>query len=465
MITQSELSEGKTNIKVRLIEEDTPVDPKAIIVNWGNLPKGGDITDTAANVRTLTLTGDLSAVPQDYLITLEYTTPDGQTVTGEVTVTVTESVFDIQPVFTKTLRFLSVQELETNQEKYRFEVTADGRKLTDDEMMNFTNLVVDPNSDCAEWEIKDSGYNVLPHAKHGWIPAQNDITYTVRCEAPGKTETIDFIYHLAEYEVACINGDGTYIDADYLIDNTKGLTFQVYFDGVPLLYEEVEPKYRISVISPFDKIDLEKTVAPDGSVTIIPRSHAPKYLDYFIRPLPFLRPTGDMQVTLSFENKQSTGTLHLTPGGFGHWRPYLYLICSIILIILYSKKKRFKHNSCIYFCSCVVDGRTITGLSNLKPWPLTSDWLYLILPAVSHQTVVKGLHVRAADLDIEVLISGHKVVKEVSNYINVHEIPRVTNPIYQEPFKSGWQTMRSEDAIIVYEKNGTATLYKYFAEK
>lgn len=467
ILSQAELSEGKTELHISLTEDSSPISPAAVTVDWGQLTPGRDKTDPQTNVRTLTLVGALTTDPKEYEIRIEYTSPDGQNIIQSVAVTVTESVYNITPVFTRKLRFVSVQELQANQEQYRFEITVDNRELTPAEMLipNLINMDVTPDDTCTEWTVNGSGYDVLPRAKPGWTPPGNDVTYTVTCTVPGKTESIEFIYHFAEYRVELISGDGTNIEADKLIDNHSGLKFAVFLDNIQLPQAEVENRYSFSVNKPFSVISLEETVDPDGTITLNPTSHYPKILDFFVRPLPFLRPTGDMQITLTFSGKQSDGTLHLIKGSLLHWWPYPALVLAIIILVLYLIKRRFNSKTYIYYCLCQKKGDKYIGTKNMQRWSLTSDFWHIIVPhPARHQTEIQGLKIRAADYSgIEVFINSGWVAKSISTPVSDKGKPQVTNPMFQAPMEAGWQRMNPQDVIIIVEQNNAVNgkLFKY----
>ena len=485
-IRQSELSQG-IGFPVMIFEENTPISPEGM--TWKIIDDSGqDVPDDQLRAEKISIdptamtlhlkvNGKLRTEAKTYKILLSHQDMRGNVVTDEIPVNVLKSDYKITPDKTQPLEFNSVEEFEKNNESIYFAVTVDGRDLSDEEMQEaVSSIEITPNDSATNGVIEASGCRVTPKAQPGWFPYADDIEYELKYTFEDVEETIKFIYHKINYLVTPVSGSGTVIEVDDLYGNKNGVVFEITREGTRLTYNEVNTA-SLDIRSDLSGIPLDHEINSDGTISVFPASHPMfgwKVFDDFcaiLRPggIHFQMKSADMRVILEYKDKNVQGEGTLTIRRSGTWlhylTPWLILLGAIILIILYAIKKRFGRDDRMYFCKCTVDSRTIRGSRTMQLYPLASDFWHFILPVVSEQTEVYGLPVRAAPYGVEVLVGGRSVVKALSDNVDVHTQPKVSNPIYSEAIKPGWHPMNADDMIVILDNKGGAVLYKYQSSK
>ena len=480
-LKQSELAESGKAFEITLKEGGKQISPDALTVDWGGFRPGGDSTDQEKKVRTLEVAGDLTVEPRDYEITLTYQAPSGHKTVQKAVLTVEKSEYQVIPQAEAQLVFSTPEEMAANEKQYRFDIRVDGRPLTEAEMQAVaTPPEVDPKDTATTWTAVESGYIVTPRAAPGWIPPANKLEYTVTCKAGDQQASLKFFYTLVHYSVACVGGDGGSIPATGLGDNTTALAFRVYGDGAPLPYDMVNNNFTLSKPGRFGGVQLDTRVTadPDGACTVyvtpVTRTWGP--IDLFTKPF---TPVGEMPVTLEYKGASASGTLVLTAGSVMCWLPHLIAAVLIALAVLYIRKKRFGSNAKIYYYYCCVIGHNIRGTGGVQGqmWDYDSlkdpHPLCLLNPFGRTKTSVEGLRVRATACgknmkrmaNVEVWIGEDMRVKAILDDVDINRIPKVENPVEEEPLKKGWHILRNGSVIAVYERDQRVTLFKYIATR
>ena len=455
------------NLEIVLKENGNPIPPAEMRID-----PASDKTDTKKQVRTVKVIGNINTDPKEYSLEVKHIPDTGAPTVIEVPFMVTESVYDIQPAADHDLIFSSPLEMYGNQEKYRFNITVDGRNLTDEELRLVTSCEMEADETSTIITPGSSGYDVVPHAAQNWTPSQNYIEFTVTCSAPGISKSMVFYYNFVIYEVECIIGDGLEIPADDLLNNTEGLSFRVYAtDGNgrrALPYNMLENLYAVEAKPSFDywlcpvSLDDSIEIGADGEylIRVVPKSHSGKFINAYNRVWPFTRP-GDVQIKLTYKSASDEGMLRLVRGSFLDYWPHVLTLLIIIIIIGYCTKKRFGPNACMYVCPCSVVGNKIVGNKKMQKWPLLPG-LGVLWPFGKDSTNVQGLDVRATGYGtVEVNIGGKMIAKEINETPKKGENVKVTNPVSADALERGWHELPDESVIVVFRRDSKAALYYY----
>ena len=429
------------SFRFTLKEDGKKLDPALVTISgWDeNMLR----TEKKEDELVVYLAGDLTTPVGNHEVKLSYVSPSGTPGEQIIPVEVIASRYDIRLSSNKkadpgNMLFTSAEEFINNPEERYFDIQVgnkEKRSLSQEEMEAVTELILtgpsQSGADSAENLIRhertDNRYTVKPQAPAGWQPSQSLLEYTITCRVKVNYKdnysknrdpwesSFGVKYEFIDYVVRCIGPETVELARTNLSSNEEiSLQFRVFSvdsrgNEKPLGSEYVKGNVKATTDSKFGghvsfRTEVKTEVRDDGVIVVTPRHKMGRLLGPFFQ---VIVPTGDMPVTLTFNNNPedfATATVKVTFGSLlDALLPWIILITVLYIVLVTLFKKRLNWGNKLYYTNMKFSPtdqslRTNSGeiwrKVSLKPRGF-KEWTRVILPFSFYECrYVYGLKIR-----------------------------------------------------------------------
>ena len=258
---------------------------------------------------------------------------------------------------TQSVKF---DEIANNQDlTVCFTVLADGVPLTDPDAVQALKPVVQasPQGNGGMVTYSEDGKIIFtPNTASMTASGDGKFTVDVTCTLEdGTNASLSYTVLIAAYQVVGVDATQP-VEKIALYGNQTGVSFYITKDGVKMSKAEVEQGILVKLNEDYANLDTTVTVAPDGTITVIPYSPQQRDLGFLKWKWLinwayywFKLPSSDISVTLTHPLGTAQGTIDVVKANIGYlivqvWLPLL--ICLYVLRCL--TRRRFKANQVLY---------------------------------------------------------------------------------------------------------------------